>query len=73
MPGLAHFCEHLLFMVRLHTISLCTVLIPSRTPLGHNSIPQGKRVLRGNDQCALNGPSLLTSQIPVLEQEWRKL
>lgn len=45
MPGLAHFCEHLLFMV----CALCRLArqMSSRYVLGDRAIPEGERILGG--------------------------
>lgn len=45
MPGLAHFCEHLLFMV----CALCRLAreMSSRYVPGDRAIPEGERIFGG--------------------------
>ena len=46
MPGLAHFCEHLLFMVRFY-FHASAVQENFITIAGNGEVPTGKRVLCG--------------------------
>lgn len=51
MPGLAHFCEHLLFMVSLFLMLLARTLI--RLFSGYRTISPRKRVFRGAPYLSL--------------------